>query len=318
MVAGARSAGLQRYYRRGQVEMAQSNSAPLHATEAAAEDSFLTLRITLGATRFPVRPVLKDRFTLGSGAACDLRLGAEFPKLFAVIVVAAPEVLLEQLAPSPALCVNGQPTQSAVLETGDRIRLGGIELEAIIPAATRLSFPSPLLGRVVETVSAEEAAVFDAAELSELSAADLVNLIEQEERVAERDQAGRDLGAESLLFEVRRRHQIARTNTIHAPGKGPIGPHWNLARIPLQRVLDTAARRASGEADLIQRIDALQLEVTRLSRQIEHSTRAGSGSDESRPSATETLRLVKERGQLVGELNALFDQVGGESRLATA
>jgi hypothetical protein len=298
--------------------MARSDSAPQHAPEAAAEDSFLTLRITLGATRFPVRPVLKDRFTIGSGAACDLRLGAEFPKLFAVIVVAGPEVLLEQLAASPALCINGQPTQSAVLATGDRIRIGGIELVATIPATNRLSFPKPLLGRVDESVSADDLAAFDPSEVSELSAAELVDLIEQEEQIAQRDQAGRDRGAESLLFEVRRRQQIARTNTVHAPGKGPIGPHWNLARIPLQRVLDTAARHASGEADLIQRIDALQLEVARLSRQIERSAQTGPALDATRPSAPETLQLVKERGQLVGELNALFDQVDGESRLATA
>lgn len=266
----------------------------------------LTLKVLLGGTRFPVRPVWKDRFTIGSGERCDLRLGGDSPRLHSVLVVTPTEVLLEQIASSPALVVNGVAQSSAVLNSGDRIRIGGVELEAEIPRVSELRFPPPLAGRVDETISAQDRAEIDPASLS---AEQLLDLFELEQSAIERDLAARTQGADALLDEARKRIRRAETNTVHASERNVTGPHWNLARIPMERLLEASARRASGEAALQQKIDALQLDVAHLSQQINRLV-----ADRTQPPRQVTnaindsvAELRRERTRLVAELNRLFE-----------
>jgi hypothetical protein len=265
----------------------------------------LTLKVLLGGTRFPIRPVLKDRFTIGSGERCDLRLGGDLPPLHSVLLVTPTEVLLEQIASSPALIVNRVAQSSAVLHDGDRIRIGGVELEASLPAPSAVRFPPPLSGQVRETVTAEEQAEVD---LTELSAEQLLDLFELEQTEIERDALGRNQGAEALLSEARRRQKREQINTVHAPSPTTVGPHWNMARIPLERLIEAAARRASGEAALQQKIDTLQLAVARLGQQIDSivATQSTSAARNSNAISDTVTQLRRERTRLITELNALF------------
>lgn len=266
----------------------------------------LTLKVLLGATRFPVRPVFKDRFTIGSGDHCDLRLGGYLPRLHSVLVMTPSEVLLEQIAATPALVVNGVTQSSAVLRNGDRIRIGGVELEASIPAVSTLSLPSPVTARVDEIVTPTEQAEVDVASLS---AEQLLDLLELEQAEIEQDQRGRTQGAQALLEAARGRIQPAQNDTLHGAERRTPGPHWNMARIPLERLMEASARRASGEAALQQKVDTLQLEVARLGHQI-HSIvemQAQSTTRDSAIVADTIAQLRRERTRLVSELNALFE-----------
>lgn len=273
----------------------------------------LTLKVLLGGTRFPVRPVRKDRFTIGSGDRCDLRLGGDSPRLHSVLVVTPTEVLLEQIASSPALVVNGVAQSSAVLNSGDRIRIGGVELEAEIPQASKLRFPPPLIGRVDEAVSAKDRSEIDVASLS---AEQLLDLFELEQSAIERDLESRTQGADALLDEARKRLRRADINTIHAADRNVTGPHWSLARIPMERLLEASARRASGEAALQQKIDALQLDVAHLGQQINRLVAERSQPPRQITAAINdtVAELRRERTRLISELNTLFENQAPAAR----
>ena len=70
--------------------------------------TLLVLEICSGRTRFPLRPVRSTRFLIGAGEGCDLQLGGtDMPPLHSIIHVDRVETLLETVALTPPLKVNG-------------------------------------------------------------------------------------------------------------------------------------------------------------------------------------------------------------------
>jgi hypothetical protein len=263
----------------------------------------LTLEVLSGKTRYPARPIHKERFLIGSGARCDLRLGGDrIPQLHSVVIVGIDEVLIERIAPAPPLTLNGQPVAGGVLKHGDTIRIGGFELRAAIPVRTPTVAADPLLGPVDEFVTEAERTGVE----PNLSADELVDLIAEALGESDKLRARLEAGADALLDDARRRSR--RTTTRVDGPAAPLGaPHWNTARIPLERGLAAVGERASGQAELLHKIDSIELEVARVTRQL--ATLESSRDTSVSAVRTRAGELRRAKASLLEELNELFDRL---------
>lgn len=157
---------------------------------SASPQAGLVLEISRGRTRFPQRPVNGPRFLIGSAITCDLRLGGvEIPAVHTLIVHSDEGYELETLVGDPPLKVNGETVQHTWLRDGDRIEIGTIELTARMVSESQF---------VPTDASADRPA------LEQMTTAELVDYIEQEQDQLARHELSRHAGAAALLQEVRR------------------------------------------------------------------------------------------------------------------
>ena len=205
----------------------------------------LVLEICSGRTQFPLRPVRSTRFLIGAGEGCDLQLGGtDMPPLHSIVHVDRVETLLETVALSPPLKVNGLVVESVLLQDGDQISIGPFEfvVHRRSPAAENhyadpLSADASLAGMDIETR--------EPVDVENVSAADLADLIEREEQFVEQFQQRQRLGADALLDAIGER--IASATGFEAD---------NLDEIP---------------ADLnhvLKQVNNLSIELERHSRQL--------------------------------------------------
>jgi hypothetical protein len=173
-------------------------------TESSESPPPLVLEICSGRTRFPFRPVTSNRFLIGAAEGCDLRLGGDdMPPLHSIIHLDHVEALLETITLTPPLKVNGLVVESVLLQDGDRVRIGPFELLAHRPTTVTNRLPDEMPSANA-VIAIDDNAVKQPA-LSELSASELADLIEEEElRVAHFEQRRR-LGENALLDAVAER-----------------------------------------------------------------------------------------------------------------
>lgn len=173
--------------------------------------ALLAFEVTRGQTTAPLRPLNRERFLLGSGEKCDMRLGGRnMPTVHSVVVVEGQNAIIELLADEPSLRVNGRAVQSSPIEPGDRIQIGGIEL-ILRPLNSSLERSTEESGSELELAQTEfedEAAAEES--LEDMSAAELCELIEREEEMIADFEARRQLGAAALLQQARQRRQPAQ------------------------------------------------------------------------------------------------------------
>lgn len=268
---------------------------------AAPGRPLLTLEVLSGKTRFPSRPVHKERFLIGSGPRCDLRLsGDRIPLLHSVVIAGLDEILIERISPAPALILNGELVGGGVLRDGDTIRIGGVELRAAIPARVPKVEADPLLAPVDEFLTEAELTGTD----PDLTADELVDLIAEALGESDKLRARLEAGGEALLDEARRR-RTPKTRIRMDGAEAPAGgPHWNTARIPLERGV---AERSAGQTDLLHKIDALELEVARVTRQLAALETTRDASAAAVRARAGELRRAK--ASLLEEINELFDRI---------
>ncbi|MBT6154990.1 MAG: hypothetical protein HOL01_00730 [Planctomycetaceae bacterium] len=149
-----------------------------------------------------------NRFLIGAAEGCDLRLGgADMPPLHSIVHVDHVEALLETVTLTPPLKVNGLVVESVLLQDGDRIGIGPFEFLAHRPTVVSESSSNkaPSANGVIDIGDdmARQPAV------SDLSAAELVDLIEDEERQIEQFEQRRQLGANALMDAVVERVDLA-------------------------------------------------------------------------------------------------------------
>lgn len=171
-----------------------------------------SLEITKGKTNFPIRPVQDNRLTIGAGSCCGLQLaGHDMPILHTVIQVEPQEVMIEAISSQPKLLVNGTPVRTSILSDGDSISIGPIEFvfrltcaqtTTSISAATRLS-GSPLETSAHITPDKRDHSMTNETTLKDLSASELVDLIEQDFHLIENYESRRTQGAAALLSHIR-------------------------------------------------------------------------------------------------------------------
>ena len=182
-----------------------SNKSTHPTAGSSAGQSPLAFEITRGRTESPLRPISRDRFLIGSGERCDLRLGgSDVPAIHSVVYIDGSDIWLETVADSPELRVNGRLTRSAALEPGDELEIGSFcltlhRVKASEPAAT----PRLRAASVEELLAEEED--FAQPDLESLSAGELVDLIEHEEALVEEFEARRQMGAQALLDVLKQR-----------------------------------------------------------------------------------------------------------------
>jgi hypothetical protein len=190
----------------------------LRPTTATSEHP-IVLEISRGQTRNPLRPVKNNRFMIGAAACCDLRLGGtEMPPLHSILLVGDSGLWIDAVAESPALLVNGRRQKSCEVNAGDEIEIGGIGLilhrtgvsESIIgieSAGDDAIGQSAQILRLAENDDHElDVENFSGApalnKLEELSAAELIDLLEAEEALVEEFESRREFGAAALLHAL--------------------------------------------------------------------------------------------------------------------
>jgi hypothetical protein len=157
------------------------------------------LEIRRGKTNFPLRPISGDRFLIGAGSHCHLQLGGEHvPMLHSLLVIEGKTAHLEALVSEPPLRVNGEARRSVELHDEDTVEIGDFEFVFHRLVATEPS------GQVAMASSSDTEDASGVADLSQLSAVELVGLIEEEARQIAVFNRSRELGAASLLDAARR------------------------------------------------------------------------------------------------------------------
>ena len=169
---------------------------PLAPEETSPGLSAPWLEVRRGRTRAPRREINGRRFLIGAGSNCQLQLGgADMPILHSILLIEEDGAHIDAVVPAPQLMVNGRPQRSVDLRDGDVFTIGKFEFQVHVPhphaatqAAPRAELPIP------ET----------AGELRQLTAMELVALIEAEQQQVDDFKAARSNGARALLDAVQR------------------------------------------------------------------------------------------------------------------
>lgn len=106
--------------------MSSTAQAPT-ANLAAIASEPITLRVTVSADSSFDRHFVKDKFTIGSSARCDLQLsqpGAQ--PLHCVLIRKADGIQLTSWA--AGVLLNGNPVQTSAFQVGDLVRVGEVEI----------------------------------------------------------------------------------------------------------------------------------------------------------------------------------------------
>lgn len=128
------------------------------------------LIIERGVSRFPVRPILGDRYLIGAGSNCHLQLGGDIPLLHSIIIPEEDHLWIDAVSPIPQLIVNGRQLREGPLKQGDVIVIG----DFVFCVAQKRSVPQPVTP--ISVVLQPDAASMSAAELVDLLEQDLENL----------------------------------------------------------------------------------------------------------------------------------------------
>lgn len=161
---------------------------------SASSDPWLEIR--RGRTRAPRREIRGRRFLIGAGSNCQLQLGGDdMPILHSILLIEEDGAHIDAVIPSPQLLVNGRPQRSVDLHDGDVFTIGKFEFQVHVPdpMAALQSLARP-------TVNAPESV----ADLSAVSASELVAHIEAEQQQVAALEQGRRNGAQALLDAVQR------------------------------------------------------------------------------------------------------------------
>lgn len=173
--------------------MSQRSASGISSLSAAP----FQLEITRGKTAQPLRPILGDRYLIGSGDWCDLCLGGpQMPVLHSVIHRDGEQIWIDAVAPTPELTINGLATQFSELQPDDELAIGAFQfnLRQNKRANNRSAVPS--IDRVT--------AVPELDELPNLSASELVDLLAGELELAEEFERRKQRGTATLLDALRR------------------------------------------------------------------------------------------------------------------
>lgn len=243
----------------------------------SAEYPFL-LEITRGRTQNPLRPITHERFLIGAGERCDLRLGgSEMPPLHSILYVDGVDAWIDAIADDPELKVNGLPTRSAHLADGDQLEVGTFQLAL---RDTGAESPPPIL----QAFSADDFETEAEVDPSTLSPAELIELIEQEEELIEEFEARKRMGIETLM----------RTLHESQPDAEP------LEQLRTEQRPDTERPR-----DLLVELEAAISSLTRFAEELEQRASRLSHQDFQRTAAT----LVDFQQQIIGRLDAVLAKV---------
>ncbi len=237
------------------------------------------LEITRGRTQNPLRPITHERFLIGAGERCDLRLGGQdMPPLHSIVHIDGVDVWIDVIADGPELKVNGEPTQSASLVDGDEFEIGTFHLAL---RDTGADSPPPIL----QAFTADDVDDEPAIDPSTLSPAELIELIEQEEELIEEFEARKRMGLETLMQNLRdsQNEETEQAAPAHiTPQPAPERPR-----------------------DLLVELETALSSLTRFAEELEQRASKLSHRDFQRTAAT----LLDFQQQIIGRLDAVLVKV---------
>ena len=217
-----------------------------------------SLRIERGRTRFPERLIDEERFLIGAGSNCHLQLGGEMPILHSIVVTTPEGLWIDSVVQTPQLLVNRLPVRECELVSGDVLEIGDFTFVIEEKFAMTESVPA-------DDIENEQV------DLRDLSAEDLVDLLQAEMTALEEHEASRVDGATALLNAAAELQQTALSDA---------GTQL-LAETLAQRKTELDAR----EARLAEKAGHLQKAQQRLEEYIEQLasrvSKDQTGGDES-------------------------------------
>lgn len=173
---------------------------PARKSNRTESQARLTLEICRGCTRFPLRPVVGRRFLIGGGICCDLRLGGEeIPSLHSLLLAEDDQIVLEAIVQTPPLKVNGQHVEHAEIKDGDIIEIGTFQLLVHAAQLPQTSISEPHMTQYDKLPEDIAQSIPDETKLEDLTAAELVERIEQEQAMVDDFEGRRRQGADALL-----------------------------------------------------------------------------------------------------------------------
>ncbi|WP_459556894.1 FHA domain-containing protein [Lacunimicrobium album] len=193
--------------------MAQNLPPQEHAPGQPAASSYLT--IVSGKSNFKQRPINVARFLIGAGNTCHLQLGgAGIPMVHSIIEQSAAGLRISSLVSAPALLVNQQTVRSSQLTDGDVLTIGSYrfqfhqDAEAVTATLPFTKNVEPKTSVVATTIPLELDLDDEEMDLEQLSATELVDLIEQEMTMLQEQEDAERKAARSLYDAiVQRAHQ---------------------------------------------------------------------------------------------------------------
>lgn len=266
-----------------------------------------SLEITKGKTNFPIRPVQGNRLTIGAGSCCGLQLaGSNVPILHTVIQIEQGEVLIEAIAPQPKLLLNGIPIRTSPLSDGDSISIGPIEFVFRLTrpqTATSIS-TARLSGSLLETSAhitpdKRDLSMTNEPILKNLSASELVDLMEQDFQMIQQYESRRDQGAAALLSHV---HQMKEKQE--------------------EQLENHEVLSEKEQLELLADLEAMTEELTQFSEELQQRADQLTSREKQYESAAASLLETQEK--LASQLDRTLDHVGsidkedGESKRAIA
>jgi hypothetical protein len=242
--------------------------------------------------------VTTRRFLIGGGGTCDLRLGGNaIPALHSIIHRDGQDVWLDVLVNVPPLKVNGREVESARLRNGDVIEIGEFQL-----GVSLVSDGSDLDARIEAAAAAVDDATLEVGgrTLTELSAEELVDLIDQEEELVSQFERGRRLGAEALLHAVLNRAVADEHEQNRIPQAIPLRRPAEPESLPLD------------EQPLVGELERILVQLQDFSQELER--RARTMLQREATYADASGMLLDAQQQLAARLDVLLARLQAEFR----
>ncbi len=275
-----------------------------------SSDLGVCLEIRRGRTENPLRPMFGERFLIGSGADCDLRLGGDdIPPLHSLMHFDGADLWLEAIALEPPLKVNGQTVKTILLRNWDRLEVSSFDFvvrhECLRPRVDAAD-AAPESEHQLPHVDFD--ASFPLDELPSLGTEELVDQLDHEMRRIERFERRRTLGAKALMHAIRQR--AARTTTAMS---GADASFLSAPKVDSSNADARTDRSAGGDMtmDLERTIEQLQAGIRQLEERSEQLIRREQAYNDA------ALTLIEVQERMAAQLESLQRQVA-ELRLGPA
>lgn len=227
---------------------------PSRKFDGTAGPLSFSVEIRGGRTGFRRRPILGDRFLIGSDPVCDLRVDDRIAAPMHCLLRRDGDHLEVERLTDASILVNGTPVDHAEVGDGETIAIGPVRLvvhahamrfDVVRPTDERMEMPD-LPGRTASQL----------ARTSGRSAAEVVDLLEvEQDRVREFDER-RKAGASALLGVLRQTKRPATEAVAAAPSITADALLTKVGRLATT-IEHQTARRIRDEHDLRKAADEL-------------------------------------------------------------
>jgi hypothetical protein len=277
--------------------MASAFSAQTHTSKtrpATREQLNFTLEVLQGTTEHPERGMPRGRLSIGSGSKCWLRLGGDgVPDIHSWLEVTPTEVELYVFEEHPRVQVNGRPVRFAVLRGGESLLIGEFEflIRSQPVAAEQRRFGAPHIP--IEQLARLEAGL--ERPLAELSAEELLDLMQAEVKTIEDDRLRRRTGWSNLMGAIR---NVQAEDGFEERSKSPISI-----------VSDRPAEPAELTDDLERLVEQVEALTRSLQSRSEQLQVRETGYGDAAASLLETQqKLAEQMGLLIEALDRKADE----------